>query len=343
MEDLVTYGDFEKHVLEDVCTKNDYVVNFICGDKFTNSVSVDRISINVKDGYVENTLFQSEYLPEPVDKFRQFRIDSFGQSVSDIALPDHKVGLVNYFFDTNERFDDMYGELVGTDTFVLKDVNNPQLREVMFNRVYNTLCFKDPDSFANANGLMRENVRLTYFSLLYYTHEVINSLLPESITIIADSDNGINIVDYKCMLGGDPKSMIYDFNNKVKHIYDVLKELVCSSNSYISIGQFHLKLTITPVIVSINITLKSTGSRLMIATPVVGKRHIINQMSPAPDDYANRRSWKYGRDITGSLDIYNHMQGDFISQMYGYENENDEYRVLFGNTPPMTMDSEIPF
>lgn len=331
-EVIESYARFEREAMYDIHEENhkSAIKNLIIYDGNSNLACVDRLRLNLNDGYIENFLVQSKYNPQAKNIIK---MQNIGSSIYDVAMPRNKIGqTVDFHFSTYENYDSLFYETFATDYFKLDAPINPEYNMITNNRVYTVNCFKDFEAFCYHNGIIHDFLWTLFLQFTYFIHEVVNCLLPKEIVLIADSYKGINIAKYTPMVNA---RMIPDMKNKLDHVITLLKGIATGESVYVNVGTFHVKFTITPLISTINFVYIKTGGRFMISMPTLYNSitEWNSEYVPGGNDpyiYMTEMNpyWHNARNHNKNIDAYLTLQGDCLARLEGYNNERDLHDFL---------------
>lgn len=267
-QEVLSYKDLEDTIYDIKPNPFSIVKNLIISDPTTNLGVINRFGINYNDGFIENTILQANILDKEKNKDSNepiFELNNIGFIDYDIALSESQIGYAGFMFHNIDNFSNMYHSM--SNITRLDAPINPEYNIITNNRVLkDTMNYKDIYQYALHNDTLPILLYSKIAEFIFIIHEIINCLLPKQIVIIGDSQKGINIMEYIPLISLEN---IPDIKNKLLHTIEILKSSFSSQTTRLYIGDFHVKLSITPAVSVINLVNKNTKRRLMLTFPTL--------------------------------------------------------------------------
>lgn len=385
-EFVASYGDFEDEnfivnddrdsLLRKMSQNKVFVKNNVYRDMASDIATISRVELNWDDGFVQhNVIAGSKVNPEtlqgswfdtvnaldpaPNTENKMFIPKMYATSAYDIAFGKNKIGKSDYFFETRENFDSYFMDDPASSGCLL--IDNPINPEFIgfkskLNGVY---AFNDIMSYANATGIMFADVCSMSSMIIYFVQEVINLLIPKQIVLVMDSYRGLIDIprqDYIPNIA-DPVKNIPDYDNKMRHIINMMKQIVSGQMFYTRMGQFYLKLSITPALTVINfISALAPNVRLVLSLPTIDNQilydvEVVNNEYPVKYTQELGPYWHQGRNHENDRDVLMTIQANYHDKLIGiksdelaeYMQSNHGINVPRNHVFQQTKWDDIPF
>lgn len=350
-EFVASYGDFEReslmtddpaNVAHAMSMGKTFIKNNIYRDMTSDVSAISRVELNWGDGFVQHNLISGRKVdptemseswfdtissknPEINNGQRLFLPQIYAENVYDIAFGADKIGKSDYFFGIREEFDSYFQDDPATCGCLL--VDNPINPEFIGfrSKMNGVLAFNDIMSYCNATGLMFADMCTMISMLVYFTHEVLNVLVPKQIVLVMDSYRNLIDIPRKDYLPNvvDPVRNIPDYNNKMRHVVDMMKMISSGKMFYVRMGQFYLKLSITPALTTINfISAQAPNVRLILPLPTIDNQILYDaevQHNVYPSRYTNDMNpyWHKGRNHETDKDVLMSIQSNYHDKLVG--------------------------
>lgn len=361
--------------------KKVFIKNNIYTDLSTNGKisSIDRIELNSEDGYLQhsvlsgnkvkiNELSNAEWYNQKNENVQKDIYNSpifiapkvWATQVQDLGFSKNDDNTDEYFFDNREDFvsafpDDEFSE---KEAMQIDTRNNPEL--IGFKPKLNSIMsFNDIIAYCRCTGFPFSSISSMISSLIYFSHEVINILIPKQIVLIMYSYTGqidIPIKDYIPNIV-DPVKNFPDYNNRIYHIINMMKMITNRLLFDKNLGHFYLKITITPALIIINyINGAAQNARLILEIPTIDNQilydcEIRNNVSPVRFIQNYNGFWNNNLDNSNDFEVLQRIRSTYECKLNAIDqSELDEYLKFTTNgfTFPQnnqknTYNNDIPF
>jgi hypothetical protein len=303
-----SYNAFEIYALQDKTANEDEFYKLLHdGDmEISNRVFVDansskaitvsRYEMNIRDGYIQHDLLSGKIpdytmneagaswytsnnprSPRPTTGSVLFSPQIIAGRCNELGFGLENVGSSDYFFESRNDFMSAFsGQATALeyDSFILNDAVNPDFIGFRVKpSVYQYTTFSDIDSYCAATGYGYPFDMYSALSMInYFTHEVLNALLPQRITLLMESvGRRYNISGYvPCFYNKDKDHQITDHANRLKHIGSMMNLIAQGRILPQSLGRFRLKLTITPAVFTVHFVMERAPNIILLTTlPVI--------------------------------------------------------------------------
>jgi len=299
---LTTYGGFEKRVLQDTNYKREdfdrlvslgrvFLKNNIFVDPQGSRVAaVHRIEMNTKDGLIQTSIVAgklSDKDPHEYDSYftKQDLLDAdkglvllapqiFALKTCDPGFAANQIGDADWFFDDRSAFCENWTcDPAGcSDALVTNDAKNPEFLQFSINNK-GLQAFDNIHSYSQAAGKPTfADMSSVILQLNYFAHGVLNILMPKHIVLVMDSYRGaIDIPRHEYIPNiKDPLLHIPDYNNKIMHVVEMMKNIAQRGLFHQYVGNLYCKMSITPALVTISfISEYAPTLRLFVALETV--------------------------------------------------------------------------
>lgn len=348
-----SYADFETEnlltddpdvVKRELMDSKVFIKNNVYRDLNSDVSAISRVELNWGDGYVQHNLIAGSKVEEEnvgdswfndaamLDpkinlKDRLFLPKVYAANTYDIAFGEDKIGKSDYFFTTRESFDSYFTDDPASAGCII--VDNPINPEFIgfkskFNGIY---AFNDIMSYCTTTGLMFVDISTMVSMLVYFAHEVLNVLVPKQIVLVMDSSRGQIDIPRKDYIPNinDPVINIPDYNNKMKHVVEMMKLIVSGRMFYTRMGAFYLKLSITPALTVINfISAQAPQVRLILNLPTIDNQIIYDtevnhNVYPGKYAYEQNPYWHKARNHDTDKDVLMTIQADYHEKLMGMD------------------------
>jgi hypothetical protein len=333
-----SYGKFEKIHLADLLTpdyeqasmsNNILLKNNIFVDLQSSKIgTINRVDMNRKEGFCQNTIIAGKVSDKDQSEYQSWFNDEqiyrngdlmfvkpqiFASRVSELGFERDNIGTAQYFFEDRDDFTEaFFGDPFGAaDALIVNDARNPEFIGFQTN-LMGVTAFDNILAYTNAAGMPTFADMCSFMvQINYFVHEVLNVLIPKQIVLVMDTYKGLIDIPRKDYIPNiaDPLLNIPDYNNRMRHIVNMMKLIAQKGLMKMYVGNCYIKLSITPAIFVINfISSYAPQLRLVMALGTVDNQILYdseckNDLFPAKFA-AGRTSVSNDRVITNIGESY---------------------------------------
>jgi len=368
---VASYAEYENDSLCDedlgtvrnrVSTGREFIKNSFFFDQNNPQggvMAANRIDMNWDEGYLQYDILAgksttrealgeaSSWFDEdvghnecPYNEKAKFLVPNiYATLTSDVAFGSNKIGSSDYFFSERNPFDQAYQDdpITMASAIVLDNAVNPEYIGFR-NNMNNLYAFNDIMSFCNATGAFWLDMMPITQMLNYFAHNVLTVLIPKQIVLIIDSHRGIAIPprDYIPNIM-NPVENIPDYNNKMKHVIELMKEIQSGRLFCTRLNGFYIKMSITPALTIVNFVLHSAPNyRLVLHLPTVDNQILYNSevqngIYPSRFTYENNPYWHRSRNHDNADDVLQSLQSNYHSKLLGMDGGELEEFMMVNN------------
>jgi len=282
----------------------------------------------------------------------------YANSVADLAFPSNFHGTSSYFFTSRNQFTDEFAdsEFSMANAMAFDSKLNPSAIGYSIN-VDKVQSFDNIAQYCQATGLMFADIMAICTSLVWFSHTIINIMMPKQIVLIMDSYKGVDIPvrDYIPNVA-KPFDNIPDYKNRLDYLIKTMKDI--ATKRYITDGfpmlngGFYIKLSLTPAIMVLKFVAHEFQQfQLNLVMPLVDNALLydaedVNSIYPKRFMYEENPYWYRGRNHDNADDVIHTMRNNVHTQKLGLQGgELEEFvkthhiNIYGDDTFPDTVDT----
>ncbi len=390
-DNIASYAQFENDIINSddidrsmrLQEKNKLVVkNNMYFDISPNGGSreacIDRVEMNKEDGYLSHSVLEGKKvrnselsLPSWYDQSIE-NVNSTPDSsplyiapkvwatqVQGLGFGSDKIGNAEGFFSTREDFIQAFGDEDFTEKEAMQfDTRNSPGLIGFKPKLNSVLAFSDIIQYCQFTGFPFGAVASMVSASIYFAHEVLTTLVPRQIVLVMYSYSGQIDIPRKDYIPNviDPTINFPDYQNRLKHVIEMMKKIASKRLFDPCLGDFYLKLSITPAMIVVNFISSYTPQnvRLILEFPAIDNQvlydcEVVNAVSPMRFTQGYDSYWNNGYDHGTDFDVLNSVRQTYECKLNALDRTDiDDYLQRYMGAPqaggrPFVYPNEVIF